>query len=161
MSNVYRGDPGTFTIPKLNEVERGKERYGASESAGYGESERAKPNPYSSQNEGENKYHFSEQGQASLDHWGGKSEAKAGSQEPTPIKTHHSADKGEVDFDINKDISLHDSYPGVEKIHNPGDVDEGKWKEAKAAAEKEYGPGHWAVVSHIYKSMHGKFHKKS
>ena len=66
------------------------------------------------------------------------------------------------ELDLEHDIQAHNSYPGIhEKIENPGSVDEAKWKEAKAAAEKEYGPGHWAAVSYIYKKMGGEFHRKS
>lgn len=157
------------SFPKFgqNAVEKGKERYGATDQP-YAELERMVPHPYATQNEGENSYHFGSQEESSMDHWGGKAEAKAQQSNPTH-ESMHIWSKSEVDkgMDDSKDISLHDdltahnAYPGVEKIENPGDVDEGKWKDAKTAAEKEYGPGHWSVVSHIYKSMGGKFHKKS
>lgn len=61
------------------------------------------------------------------------------------------------ELDLEHDIQAHNSYPGVEKIENPGDVDESKWKEAKEKASKEYG----SAVSDIYKKMGGEFHKKS
>ena len=48
----------------------------------------------------------------------------------------------------------------------PGKVNEAKWSEAKRAARKQYGSKvpddkFYAIVSTIYKSMHGKFHKES
>jgi hypothetical protein len=52
-------------------------------------------------------------------------------------------------------------YGELDKVQNPGDVDEYKWAEAKKAAEKEYGEGHWGAVSYIYEKLGGKFHRKS
>lgn len=142
-------------------MNKGKQRYGADEQPGYEEILRTKPNPKYS-----NDYNFSEQGQASMDHWGGKSEAMAGGDEPTPVKRKE-GDTKELAKDIedSHDVSLHDEIKAHNEtmphmILNPGKVDEAKWSEAKKAAEKEYGPGKWAVVSHIYKKMGGEFHHK-
>jgi hypothetical protein len=66
-----------------------------------------------------------------------------------------------TDNELHQDIWDHNAYPGTEKIENPGDVDEGKWKKAKDLAEKEYGAGHWAAVSYLYKKLGGTFHRKS
>ncbi|MDN3160837.1 hypothetical protein P0E55_14105 [Enterococcus faecalis] len=39
---------------------------------------------------------------------------------------------------------------------------EHKWDKAKGIAEKEYGPGHWGAVEHIYQNMRdSKKHESS
>jgi hypothetical protein len=143
-------------------VVRGKERYGASESPGYEESSKIAPH---SQNQGEQGYSFEPQGQSSIDHWGGRSEAMTEDTISTDKDGWSSKERvkgmdSSKDITLHDDIEMHNTYPGLEKIENPGDVDEGIWKKAKAASEKEYGAGHWAVTSYLYKKMGGKFHKK-
>lgn len=50
---------------------------------------------------------------------------------------------------------------GVDRrVENPGKVDESIWERAKKKAQDEYGAGHYAAVSYIYKKMGGRFHKK-
>jgi len=46
------------------------------------------------------------------------------------------------------------------KVENPGHVDESIWERAKKKAQEEYGAGHWAAVSFLYKRLGGRFHHK-
>jgi len=62
---------------------------------------------------------------------------------------------------LAEDIKAHNAE-SEEKIENPGDVDEGKWEEAKKAADKSTGGTRkWALVSYLYKKMGGTFHRKA
>jgi hypothetical protein len=63
---------------------------------------------------------------------------------------------------VERSVTLAETTENEEgTVQNPGDVDEAKWEAAKKASAKEYGPDNWKTVTKIYKSMGGKFHKKS
>lgn len=77
----------------------------------------------------------------------------------SPLYNDEWADQAEGKIPGASGISTEAMEDHDQKIRNPGDVDEAKWAKAKKLCEKEYGHIKWPVVSKIYKSLGGEFHK--